>query len=67
MKPIALLQYEGISALIEKLGPVDTARFIRIFYPGTGDYTTERQRLFHESIDDIARQMKDLEDENSQT
>jgi len=67
MKPIAQLQYEGISALIEKLGPVDTARFIRIYYLGTGNYTTERQSLFHESIDDITRQMKDLEDESSQT
>ena len=64
MKPIAQLQYEGISALIEKLGPVDTARFFRIFNPGTGDYTTERQRLFHESMDDLIAEMKVLEDKS---
>ncbi len=62
MKPIAQLQYEGISALIEKLGPVDTARFIRIYYTGTGNYTTERQSLFRQSMDDLAREMKTLED-----
>jgi len=67
MKPIVQLQYEGISALIEKLGPVDTARFIQIYYPGTGDYTTERQSLFHESVYDLAREMKTFEDETPQS
>ena len=67
MKPIAQLQYEGISALIEKLGPVDTARFIRIYYPGTGDYTDDRKRLFHESMDYFIAEMKTLEDENPQS
>ncbi len=67
VKPIAQLQYEGVSALIEKLGPVDTARFIRIFYPGTGDYTAERRNLFNESMDDLVAEMKILEDENPQS
>ena len=67
MKPIAQLQYEGISALIEKLGPVDTARFIRIYYPGIGDYIIERRNLFNESMDDLVAEMKALEDENPQS
>lgn len=67
VKPIAQIQYEGVSALIKELGPVDTARFIRIFYPGTGDYTTERRGLFHESMDDLVAEMKALEDENPQS
>lgn len=67
MKPIAQLQYEGISALIEKLGPVDTARFIRIYYPGISDYTTEKRNLFHENMDDLLAEMKALEDENPQS
>lgn len=66
MKPIAQLQYEGISALIEKLGPVDTARFIRIYYPGIGDYIIERRNLFNESMDDLVAEMKALEDEKPQ-
>ena len=67
MKSIAQLQYEGISALIEKLGPVDTARFIRIYYPGIGDYIIERRNLFNESMDDLVAEMKALEDENPQS
>jgi hypothetical protein len=33
-KSIAQIQYEGISALIKELGPVDTARFIGYSSPG---------------------------------
>lgn len=61
MKPIAQLQHEGISALTKELGPVDAARFIRIYYPGTGDYTNERQSLFHESMDDLIGELIALE------
>lgn len=39
----------GIEALIEKLGPVGMAEFIRQFDSGYGDYTKER----HEWLDDI--------------
>jgi len=39
----------GIEALIEKLGPVGMAEFLRQFDSGYGDYTKER----HEWLDDI--------------
>ncbi len=61
-KPIAQIQHEGISALIRELGPVDTARFIRIFYPGTGDYTTERRDMENRSMEELVADMKKIED-----
>lgn len=65
VKPIAQIQYEGVSALMKELGPIDTARFIRIFYPGTGDYTTERRGLFNKSMDNLVAEMKAIEDESN--
>jgi hypothetical protein len=62
-KTIAQIQYEGISALIKKLGPVDTARFIRIFYPGTGDYTAERRNMDNRSMEELVADMKKIEDD----
>lgn len=50
---------------MKELGPIDTARFIRIFYPGTGDYTTERRGLFNKSMDNLVAEMKAIEDESN--
>lgn len=61
VKSIAQIQHEGISALIKELGPVDTARFIRKYYPGNGNYTTERRNLFNERMDDLVAEMKTCE------
>lgn len=36
------VRQEGLSALLERLGPADAIRFIQQFSPGRGDYTTER-------------------------
>lgn len=62
-KTIAQIQYEGISALIKELGPVDTARFIRIFYPGTGDYTAERRNMENRPMEELVADMKSIEGE----
>ena len=60
-KTIAQIQHEGISALIKELGPVDTARFIRIFFPGTGDYTAERRNMGNKSMEELVADMKKIE------
>ena len=45
---------EAIRVLTRELGVAKTARFIRQFTIGTGDYTKERQELFaDQSLDDI--------------
>lgn len=36
------IRTRGLQALLRELGPVDTARFLRQFEPGKGDYTQER-------------------------
>jgi hypothetical protein len=42
-KSLSKIQQEGIKALINTLGPVDTVRFIQIYDPGYGDYIIERK------------------------
>ena len=46
--PIELYR-RGLSALQERLGPVDSIRFLHLFDPGAGDYTAERQAKADES------------------
>lgn len=48
------IRQKGLDALNEALGPVDAARFIRMFDRGSGDYTSEKEKLCAGiSIDDI--------------
>lgn len=42
-KSLSKIQHEGLEALVERLGPLDTIRFIQIFDPGYGDYTKMRK------------------------
>ncbi|MEO5959948.1 MAG: hypothetical protein ABIZ49_08315 [Opitutaceae bacterium] len=44
------IRTRGLRALLRELGPVDTARFLRQFDPGKGDYTQER----HAWLDGLA-------------
>ncbi len=54
IKPLDKLNEEAIRVLTRELGVANTARFIRQFTTGTGDYTEERQELFAgQSLDDI--------------
>ncbi len=54
IKPLDELNEEVIRVLTRELGVANTARFIRQFTTGTGDYTEERQKLFAgQSLDDI--------------
>ncbi len=47
MKTDSSLRSEGINALIEKLGPLDTERFISSIIREDFDYTSWQKDLFH--------------------
>jgi hypothetical protein len=52
---------DGIAALLETLGPVDTIRFIQRFDLGSGDYTAERAALLgNPSVDELYEEMKTM-------
>ncbi len=46
IEPIAQLTDRARHALIERLGVIDTMRFMHQFRAGAGNYTTEREQLF---------------------
>jgi hypothetical protein len=45
-KPLAEVTHLALQELINKVGIVDTIRFLNQFSTGYGDYTKERDRLF---------------------
>ena len=59
-KPLSRVNEEAIQLLIKELGVADTARFIRQFTTGTGDYTEERRERFAEiSLDDLLEEIEE--------
>lgn len=53
-KPLAQIMQEAIQVLYQKLGIVDTVRFLSQFTVGYGDYTAERDALFADvTLDDM--------------
>lgn len=63
-KPLSQLNEEAIHLLTEELGVADTARFLRQFTTGTGDYTKERrERLADTSLDEVLEKMRERRDE----
>lgn len=46
IEPMEQLIDRARHALIEKLGVIDTMRFLHQFRAGGGNYTAERERLF---------------------
>jgi hypothetical protein len=53
-KPLDELNEEAFRALTRELGVANTARFIRQFTTGAGNYTEERREFFKDqSLDDI--------------
>jgi hypothetical protein len=53
----------GMRALLEKLGPIGMAKFLHLFYPGSGDYTKERHlwldKLTMEEVINEIREMNE--------
>lgn len=52
-KPLAEITEEALKVLIQKLGAVDTARFLNQYAAGYGDYTELREALFADTSLDV--------------
>jgi hypothetical protein len=66
IKPLSRVNEETIQLLTKELGAADTARFIRQFTTGTGDYTEERRERFAEtSLDDLLEEIEERRGRNS--
>ena len=49
----------GIEALLDRLGPAGTIRFLQQYDPGRGDYTHDRHAWLDElSLDEIAKRIE---------
>jgi len=60
------LNNEAMKILYEKLGAVNTIRFINQFNSGFGDYTAERENIYKEkSVDELVAEIKHLRKEES--
>ena len=58
-RTLAEITQEAIQILYRELGVVDTARFLRQFTSGYGNYTEEREQLFADmTLDDIVADMQ---------
>jgi len=65
-KPLSRVNEEAIQLLTKELGVADTARFIRQFTTGTGDYTEERRERFAETpLDDLLEEIEERRGRNS--
>ena len=58
-KPISEISRQATRILFEKMGVVDTIRFLNQFSIGQGDYTKEREKWLGDlSLDDAISQIK---------
>lgn len=56
--PLAEITKEALQVLYEKIGVVNTIRFVNQFTTGYGDYTEERKILFADmTLDDLLIEM----------
>lgn len=59
VKPLAEITQEAVRVLCEKIGIVNTIRFVNQFTTGYGNYTEEREKLFADlTLDDIVAEIK---------
>lgn len=58
-RPISEISHRATRILFEKMGVVDTIRFLNQFSIGQGDYTKDRERWLGDiSLDDAISQIK---------
>lgn len=53
------IRREGLQALLDRLGPSGTIRFLQQYEPGRGDYTRERQQWLGDLTVDLV--VKDIQ------
>ena len=59
IKPLAEITQDAIRVLCQKIGIVNTLRFVNQFTVGYGNYTEEREQLFADlTMDDIVSKIK---------
>lgn len=59
-RPLNELTQDAIRILYRELGVVETARFLRQFTGGFGDYAAEREALLgSKSLDELLREIKE--------
>ena len=62
LMPLPVLREKGFAVLMGELGPANALRFLHLYQPGTGNYTTEREQwlgsLTLEEIDAEIKRMK---------
>ena len=54
-KTLHQIQQEGLEVLIEKPGPADAIRFLRIYDTGSGDWTKDRKKYLEKDPDKLIR------------
>lgn len=54
-KTLRQVQQEGLDVLVEKLGPDDAIRFLRIYETGSGDWTKDRKKILEKDPDKIIK------------
>jgi hypothetical protein len=54
-KTLHQVQQEGLDVLVEKLGPDDAIRFLRIYETGSGDWTKDRKKILEKDPDKIIK------------
>ncbi|MBD3266545.1 hypothetical protein GF373_07725 [bacterium] len=61
MKPLVEINQQAIALLYQKLGVIDTVRFLKQFKEGYGNYTKEREDLFgRKSLDEIMSEIETM-------
>jgi hypothetical protein len=65
-KPLAEITHEAIKILYQKLGIVNTVRFLGQFTVGYGNYLEEREVLFGDlTLDEIISEIKQSRSESN--
>jgi hypothetical protein len=59
IRPLAEINVDAVRLLYQQLRIVNTIRFIRHFTNGLGNYTEERDEIFHDqTLDDLIEQIE---------
>jgi len=57
VRTISEIRKRGFDALVDALGPVDAARYIRSYEEGHGDYTRDRKKWLSNDFDSVVSEI----------
>ena len=64
VRPLSDINEEAIRLLSREMGAADTARFIRQFATGFGNYTEERKELFDGlTLEEASRELRERKED----